>query len=130
MYQSFQTKPCFMYDEQGLYCNNSMWIISNPDKFLLGILNSKMGWWLISKYCTAIQNGYQLIWQYFRQILIPIISQEQQQPIIALVDQILTDKKSNPKADTSELEKEIDKIVYELYGLSEEEIRIIEGEIK
>ena len=31
---------------------------------------------------------------------------------------------------TSELEKEIDKIVYELYGLSEEEIRIIEGEIK
>ncbi|MCZ8249437.1 MULTISPECIES: class I SAM-dependent DNA methyltransferase [unclassified Microcystis] len=130
MYQSFQTKPCFMYDEQGLYCNNSMWIISKPDKFLLGILNSKMGWWLISKYCTAIQNGYQLIWQYFRQILIPIISQEQQQPIIALVDQILTAKKSNPKADTSELEKEIDKIVYELYGLSEEEIRIIEGEIK
>jgi hypothetical protein len=116
-----------MYDEQGLYCNDSMWIISKPDKFLLGILNSKMGWWLISKYCTAIQNGYQLIWQYFRQILIPIISQEQQQPIIALVDQILTAKKSNPKADTSELEKEIDKIVYELYGLSEEEIRIIEG---
>jgi hypothetical protein len=127
MYQRFQTKPCFMYDEQGLYCNDSMWIISKPDKFLLGILNSKMGWWLISKYCTAIQNGYQLIWQYFRQILIPIISQEQQQPIIALVDQILTAKKSNPKADTSELEKEIDKIVYELYGLSEEEIRIIEG---
>ncbi|GCA81327.1 class I SAM-dependent DNA methyltransferase [Microcystis aeruginosa] len=130
MYQSFQTKPCFMYDEQGLYCNNSMWIISKPDKFLLGILNSKMGWWLISKYCTAIQNGYQLIWQYFRQILIPIISQEQQQPIIALVDQILTAKKSNPKADTSELEKEINQIVYELYGLSEEEIGIIEGEIK
>ncbi len=130
MYQRFQTKPCFMYDEQGLYCNDSMWIISKPDKFLLGMLNSKMGWWLISKYCTAIQNGYQLIWQYFRQILIPIISQEQQQPIIALVDQILTAKKSNPKADTSELETKINQIVYELYGLSEEEIRIIEGEIK
>jgi hypothetical protein len=64
------------------------------------------------------------------QLPIPKISQEQQQPIIVLVDQILTAKKSSPKADTSELEKEIDKIVYELYGLSEEEIRIIEGEIK
>ncbi|MFM5891869.1 MAG: TaqI-like C-terminal specificity domain-containing protein, partial [Dolichospermum sp.] len=50
MYQKFQVKPCFIYDEQGLYCNNSMWIISKADKVLLAILNSKMGWWLISKY--------------------------------------------------------------------------------
>jgi len=68
MYQVFQTKPCFIYDEQGLYCNNSMWIIPTEDKGLLGILNSKMGWWLIRKFCTQIQNGCQLIWKYFGQI--------------------------------------------------------------
>lgn len=45
-----------------------MWIIPTNDKGLLAILNSKMGWWLISKYCTQIQNGYQLIWKYFSQI--------------------------------------------------------------
>lgn len=36
-------------------------------------------------------------------------------------------KKSNPEADTSELEAEIDKLVYELYGLSEEEIKVVKG---
>ena len=71
MYQKFQVKPCFIYDEQGLYCNDSMWIIPTDNKGLLGILNSKMGWWLITKYCTQIQNGCQLIWKYFGQIPIP-----------------------------------------------------------
>lgn len=71
MYQAFQVSPCFIYDEQGLYCNNSMWIIPTNNKGLLAILNSKMGWWLISKYCTQIQNGYQLIWKYFGEIPIP-----------------------------------------------------------
>lgn len=127
MYQKFQVKPCFIYDEQGLYCNDSMWIISKEDKVLLAILNSTMGWWLISKYCTAIQNGYQLIWKYFGQIPIPNITKEQGKPIISLVDQILTTKKSNPNADTTILEQQIDQLVYELYGLTEEEIKIVEG---
>jgi len=38
--------------------------------------------------------------------------------------------KSRINADTSEWEREIDKLVYELYGLSEEEVWIIEGETK
>ncbi|MFM6222533.1 MAG: TaqI-like C-terminal specificity domain-containing protein, partial [Dolichospermum sp.] len=84
MYQTFQVKPCFIYDEQGLYCNNSMWIISKADKVLLAILNSKMGWWLISKYCTAIQNGFQLIWKYFGQIPVPQANPKQREVITFL----------------------------------------------
>lgn len=76
MYQKFQVKPCFVYDESGLYCNDSMWIIPSKDKGLLAVLNSKMGWWLISKYCTQIQNGYQLIWKYFGQIPIAETTEE------------------------------------------------------
>jgi adenine-specific DNA-methyltransferase len=49
------------------------------------------------------------------------------QNIILLVDQILTTKKSNPNADTTILEQQIDQLVYELYGLTEEEIKIVEG---
>jgi type II restriction/modification system DNA methylase subunit YeeA len=127
MYQTLQVKPCFIYDEQGLYCNNSMWIISKADKVLLAILNSKMCWWLISKYCSAIQNGFQLIWKYFGQIPIPVINSEQSQPIILLVDKILTAKKSDPNADTTALETEIDQLVYQLYELTAEEIKIIEA---
>lgn len=76
MYQVFQVTPCFIYDETGLYCNNSMWILPTENKALLGILNSKMGWWLTTKYCTQIQNGCQLIWKYFGQIPIPPTTSE------------------------------------------------------
>ena len=44
-----------------------------------------------------------------------------------MVDKILTCKATNPKVNTAELEVKIDKMVYALYDLSEEEIRIVEG---
>ena len=59
--------------------------------------------------------------------LLPIKLTRQQQPFINLVDQILSAKVANPKADTSALEKQIDEMVYKLYELTEEEIAIIEG---
>ena len=96
------------------------------NKALLGILNSKMGWWLISKFCTQIQNGYQLIWKYFGQIPIPSITPSQQQPIIALVDKILAAKKADPRADTGAWEAEIDFLVYKLYGLSYDEVLVVD----
>jgi len=86
-----------------------------------------MGWWLISKYCSAIQNGYQLIWKYFGQIPIPKYNEDQGAPIIRIVNKIFSLKKFNPATDTSAMEKEIDQLVYELYGLTEEEIKIVEG---
>jgi len=127
MYQKFQVKPCFIYDEGGLLCNDSMWFIPSDDKVLLGILNSKMGWWLISKYCTAIQNGFQLIWKYFSQIPIPNASDERKIPIKVLVNQILDLKKQNPTTNTHNLETQIDQLVYALYDLTEEEIKLVEG---
>jgi hypothetical protein len=127
MYQVFQVKPCFIYDTEGMYCNNSMWILPTDNKALLGILNSKMGWWLISKYCTQIQNGYQLIWKYFSQIPIAAANESQSEVITEKVNQILELKKADPSADTSALEAEIDQLVYALYGLTEEEIAIVEG---
>ncbi len=101
-------------------------------KYILGLLNSKLiSYYFIKNTAKSVRQMFpKLILEDLRKFPIKKIGTVEQQPIIALVDQILTAKKSNPKADTSELEKEIDKIVYELYGLSEEEIRIIEGEIK
>ncbi len=54
-------------------------------------------------------------------------NETQQQPFIALVDQILSAKAVNPKADTSQLENQIDELVYKLYELTDDEIAIIEG---
>jgi cell division protein FtsB len=64
-----------------------MWMLPKDDKVLLAILNSKIGWFLISSYCTSIQNGYQLIWKYLEQIPIPAtISAEQRAEIEKIVD--------------------------------------------
>ncbi|HHT9126863.1 MAG TPA: hypothetical protein ACFYD6_13765 [Candidatus Brocadiia bacterium] len=46
---------------------------------------------------------------------------------VILVDQILAVKQKDPNADTSALERQIDQVVYELYGLTPEEIVIVEG---
>ncbi len=87
MYQAFQVKPCFIFDEDGFYSNNSMWFIPTQSKSLLAILNSKMGWWLITKFCTQIQNGYQLIWKYFGQI--PIADCNEDTELSTLADTML-----------------------------------------
>lgn len=70
-YQAFQVKPCFVYDDSSYRCNNSMFFLSVPDKALLSLLCSEVGWWLVSEFCPRIQNGRQLIWDNFRQIPIP-----------------------------------------------------------
>lgn len=124
MYQVLQVKPCFIYDNMGALCNNSMWIIPKDDKMLVAILNSKIGWWLISKYCTAIRNGYQLIWKYFGEIPIPKTTKEQSKSIIALVNKIIENKEKG--SDTKKSETEIDQLVYKLYDLTPAEIKIIE----
>lgn len=63
---------------------------------------------------------------------IPIkrISPDEQKPFIKLVDRILATKQRDAEADTSALEREIDELVYALYGLTPEEIKIIKDTAK
>ena len=122
MYQKFSVLPCFIYDDSKMYCNDSMWILAVDDKALLAILNSKLGWWMISKRCTRIQNGYQLIWNYFGKIFIP---DTLPQKLALLADKVMAAK--NAKADSSAIEKEIDLCVYKTYGLSYEDIHAIDS---
>ena len=61
----------------------------------------------------------------WKKLPIPDVTPEQQAPIIELVDQILNAKHANPKADTTEQEAEIDRLVYGLYDLTDEETKIV-----
>ena len=72
-------------------------------------------------------SNYQVDKEPLQRIPLPIVSPAQQQPIINLVDTILSTKKTKLQADTSELENEIDNLIYNLYGLSNDEIKIVEG---
>ena len=96
-------------------------------KYLLGLLNSTLLDFYLQKHSSMFQNGY---YSYAKRFIekVPIVElpQTEQKSIISLVDQILSLKKTDPQADTSTLETEIDQMVYKLYDLTSEEIAIVE----
>jgi hypothetical protein len=100
-------------------------------KYILGILNSKLIDFYVKTYVHLYSDtGFLLSNQYVERIPNPPLTTQNQpiaNKIITLVDQILSAKNQNPDADTSHLEKQIDQLVYKLYDLTEEEIKIIEG---
>ena len=114
------------------YLLNSAYFLLPPDsinaKFLLGILNSRVIRFYIKQIAATSGMGT-LRWinNYVKLIPIPIIPTALQKPIITLVDKILNCKQSDPEYNTLVLEDAIDKIVYDLYGLTPEEIKVVEG---
>ncbi|WRB92204.1 Eco57I restriction-modification methylase domain-containing protein [Helicobacter pylori] len=107
-------------------CNLSYCKEREHAKFLVGLLNSRLLDWLFRKTSTNNHvNLYEL-----ETLPIPQITKSNQptaDKIIALVDKILAVKEKDPKANTLESEKEIDALVYRLYHLTDEEIKIIEN---
>ncbi len=96
-------------------------------KFILGLLNSSLLDWFYGFIGKPKGNAREYFNKPLAEIPIPSATSAQQKPIIDLVDKILSAKKNNPQADTSKEEAEIDRLVYALYGLSEDEIKIVEG---
>jgi hypothetical protein len=96
-------------------------------KFLLAILASRYISYLYVKSSTiATKDDFrQTTLTELRNLPIPEMDKTAQQPFITLVDQILEAKQQGK--DTSDLEKAIDDLVYELYGITEEERKVIEG---
>ena len=93
--------------------------------YLLGIMNSRYA----SVLLTNLRGGdYHIYPEHIRNIPIPSASFEQQQSIIDLVNKILAAKKANPQADTSKWERKIDSLVYHLYGLTYDEVLIVDPE--
>ncbi|RJQ38143.1 MAG: hypothetical protein C4550_07155 [Nitrospiraceae bacterium] len=93
-------------------------------KYLLAVLNSRV----IDFYYESVYGGFIDVYpNNLKELPIRKASSKTQCLIKNLVDQILTAKKKDPNADTSALEKQIDEMVYALYGLTPEEIAIVEG---
>ncbi|MEQ9468981.1 MAG: DUF559 domain-containing protein [Ekhidna sp.] len=131
IWPNLQSSNKFSIDFDGRYINAPSVILPSSNLFLLAVINSHLAWYYLKSICVVRSGGFlEVKPQYFEQIPIATPSDKQRNQIETLVTQILEAKKKDPKADTSELEAKIDQLVYALYGLSEEEIGIIEGAIK
>ena len=114
-------------DTNQYYAHSSVVIIKPNEKinlkFILALINSSYVDSWLKKNSSNISINVGTV----KKIPIPAATSDQQQPIIDLVDEILTKKKQDPSEDTTDLEGKIDKLVYELYGLTDEEIKVVEG---
>ncbi|HCN31351.1 MAG TPA: hypothetical protein DIT64_22120 [Verrucomicrobiales bacterium] len=141
------TGACFAADFEGKYYfvgsggggGGGYGVVLKPEmhfelRYLLGVLNAQVSTYSLKQVSTPFRGGYlALTRQFIEQLPIRPIDfavaaeRAQHDAIVSLVERILAAKQPNPAADTSALEREIDQQVYALYGLTPEEIAIVEG---
>ncbi|MGC8651606.1 MAG: TaqI-like C-terminal specificity domain-containing protein, partial [Minisyncoccia bacterium] len=133
VWQELAQSSQFAFDANGdFFVSNTGYILTGTRlKYILGFLNSKLNVFSYTNwYCTKLgSSGVRWLSQHVLEIPLPPITPSNEalvKRIEELVDKILAAKKQTPQTDTSEWEREIDEIVYKLYDLTNEEIKIIE----
>jgi hypothetical protein len=130
-------RAAFAFDDRGHFAFTSGYGITfksqmkESPKFVLGLLNSNLLNWYWKRVSTPLRGGY---YRYFKQFIeqLPIAtaSPEQKKTMERLVDRVLAAKQRDAEADVSALEREMNQLVYALYGLTPEEIQTVEGVAK
>ncbi|GAA8271997.1 class I SAM-dependent DNA methyltransferase [Helicobacter pylori] len=125
-------EPCFVYEEKGFYAPAPANIITGDKieiKYITALLNSKCIYFAMRKFYMGGGIEGELKTNNLEKIPIPKITEKNQELADKITDgtkAILALKGKDPKANTQKLEKEIDALVYQLYNLTDEEIKIIE----
>ena len=121
------------YDDNNFYIMSSLYNAILRDKafslkYLLGLLNSRLFQFLMYKLTFEKTRGAFTKAKIFHYYELPVkdCSPVSQQEIIGTVDDILAEKKKNPMVNVGNLEFRLNKLVYDLYGLTDDEIRIVE----
>ncbi len=118
----------------GFYAEATSFILTGEHlRYLLGMLHSKLITFVFKTFYAGGglgESGYRYKKAFIERLPIPQITEKNQelaQKITDCAERILKTKAKDPKANTQELEKEIDALVYQLYNLTDEEIKIIEN---
>ncbi|ACX99955.1 type IIG restriction enzyme/methyltransferase [Helicobacter pylori] len=125
-------EPCFVYEEKGFYAPAPANIITGDKieiKYITALLNSKCIYFAMRKFYMGGGIEGELKTNNLEKIPIPKITPQNQKLAHKITDgakAILEAKEKDPKANTQKLEKEIDALIYQLYNLTDEEIKIIE----
>jgi len=97
--------------------------------YVLGVINSRL---IAHTYNALVKEAGRVFPQikltHVKKLPMAIPDKTKQLQIADLVKKIISAKERDPQADTTALEREIDQLVYKLYGLTEEEIKIVEGQ--
>ena len=141
-------KTCqFTYDDSGNFSNNKTFILPTDDLYMLGILNSKVAFFYFSIFCAALEGSNDRYLEFRAQYVkdFPIRTIDFSDPedvarhdkMVGLVERMLELHKRLAEARSGHektllsrqieaTDEQIDALVYELYGLTAEEIEIVE----
>jgi len=148
IYPNICKRPEFALDNNGLYSNQKCFIIPRDDKYLLGILNSSNTYYLFGSILPKLRGEfYEPSYIYFKEFPIRTIDLSNPADVarhdrmVVLVQSMLDLHRQlstpGPEHERTLLarrieatDRQIDRLVYELYGLTEEEIELVEGSRK
>lgn len=153
IFPDIATSCRFVIDKDGYFGTNTTYFIPCEDLYLLGLLNSKLAQFYFSSVCAGLEGGGTIYLRFFGQYIekFPvhqidindIAKVTSHEHIITLVQEMLQLYKNHDIADKNfdndlkrDLERriatvdaEIDQLVYRLYNLTEEEIKVVEGSL-
>ncbi|MGB8317395.1 MAG: DNA methyltransferase, partial [Ignavibacteriaceae bacterium] len=130
----------FTFDSNSFYTNQKCFIISVDDKYLLGLLNSSLFFFLFRSILPKLRGGfYEPGYVFLKDFPIVDADNEIKKLISTKVEEILKFNEEKQKVKIPQertalqrqieaADKQIDQLVYRLYGLTEEEIKIVGGE--
>jgi very-short-patch-repair endonuclease len=128
-------QPNVIFDKENFYHPTTVysWVKKQETKesyeFFLAIANSKLLWWFLKITGDTLQgDARRFKTNYLNPFPLPEkVSKEMEKNISDLVKEVFLIKKQNPSTNTTDIENQIDQLVYQLYELTEEEIKIVEG---
>ena len=124
MYPDITVLPKFVFDDKGSYFGNTTYFIPNSDRYIQGLLCSRMLWWQLTSMVRLMRGGYlRLFSQYMEALPITRAKSVDQRKITSLAEALSSDDCPNCLA----LEAELNDRVAALYGLTAEERKIISG---
>ena len=149
VFPDISTSPRFALDDKGCFSSNTTYFIPSADLYLLGLLNSRLGCFYFTRTCAGLEGKNEIYLRFFGQYLegFPIrpinfsdpADKARHDKMVELVDRMLelNKQKHSGKLAPSQVERvdreiaatdaEIDDLVYDLYGITDEERKIIIG---
>lgn len=152
VYPDIAKESRFAFDSKGLYVADTIFSIPSNDLYLLGLLNSKLSWFILKILCPSLGDPdkggrLRLKISYIKNLPVRRIDfgnpaeRSAHDELVKLVEKMLAlqkerqsmrreddlDRVRNLERQIAQVDEEIDQRVYALYGLTEEEIKIIEG---
>lgn len=126
IYPHFSRFPKFSFEPDGYFSNDKTYLIPSEDWYLLALLNSLVLWYFITLICPAMRGGlwrYELRVMYMETLPIAKPSASDRKKLSDLAETLSAEQCSNRLA----LEAELNDRVAQLYGLTPEEKKIVEG---